>query len=78
MPWPWLMNQMRNEKKTNLLEVEPLGKVRVEKGRCFIVTMEDGHLSGCGRTLELAIAALRSNVAIGAVAAQRGRKEQPK
>lgn len=69
---------MRTEKKNNLMEVEPLGKVKVEKGRCVIVTMEDGHLSGCGKTVGEAVEALRRNVAIGAVAAQRGRKEQPK
>jgi len=41
--------------------------------------MEDGHLSGCGRSFEEAVAALRRNVAVGAVNAQRGAKgAQPK
>lgn len=67
---------MRNEKtsKAEFLEVEPLGKCKVEHGRCYIVTMADGHLSGCGSTLERAVEALRRNAALSAVATQRDRK----
>jgi len=65
---------MRTEKKKNLVGVESLGTVQVETGRCTIVTMEDGHLSGCGRSFEEAVAALRRNVAVGAVNAPRGAK----
>ena len=65
--------KMRIEKKNNLREVDGVGRVRVETGRCTIVTMEDGHLSGSGKDFDMALAALRRNIALGGVKPKGGR-----
>jgi len=60
----------RNEKKTDTtVTVEGLGRCKVEKGRCVIVTEQETRLdlSGCGKTFEQAVAALRRNYALGGI-----------
>ena len=63
-----------NEKKDNLVTVDGLGRCKVEKGRCVIVTEQETRLdlSGCGKTFEQAVAALRRNYALGGTTQKKG------
>ena len=57
--WQWPTKNMRptknNEKKDNLVTVDGLGRCKVEKGRCVIVTEQETRLdlSGCGMKLAI-------------------------
>jgi len=64
----------KNEKKDNTVTVEGLGRCKVDIGRCWIVTEQETRLdlSGCGKSFEQAVAALRRNYALGGIPPKKG------